>query len=381
MSTVGRQLGIAILVLTAAVGAAGEGSSSAPGELQDPIQFSPPPVPVAEASTARGIPVAPTVEPLLEFKDSDVKFALQDLMDILKDNRHEGWVLAAYPDPKTHRPLIGAGFSLDLPEREHLQRDPLNSHPFLEPSSAELWQAAGLDPGQLQNILDAFRQRFRTAGSYRKYRNRMRMLAPQITEEEGARLLRIAVIQAVYNAKAYCRDFDRLTASQQMALSQLVYQMGVNLDEFSEFLKLINAGENAVMPTSSGVETGSGARIDPGMGVSAGPAIESSLADSAAPAAIGGEDAEYWRNVQRSLIQSQWARVYRARAVSVIAMLDPRYTDDPVFAERRVSATLRPAVARRLRRQSARRSIGVSSQGRRAEVGRKARRARSKRRV
>jgi hypothetical protein len=166
-----------------------------------------------------------------------------------------------------------------------------------------------------------------------------------------------------------------------MALSQLVYQMGVNLDEFSEFLKLINAGESAVAPTSSGAETSSGARIVSGMGMSAGPAAESSVADSLAPAAFSGEDTEYWKNVQQSLIQSQWARVYRARAVSVIAMLDPQYTDDPVVAERRVSATLRPAVAHRHRRQSARRSVAVSSQGRRAEVGRKVRRARGKRRV
>ena len=46
-------------------------------------------------------------------------------MEILRDHRHEGWVLAAYPDPNTGRPLIGAGFSLDVEAALHLQRDPL----------------------------------------------------------------------------------------------------------------------------------------------------------------------------------------------------------------------------------------------------------------
>jgi hypothetical protein len=79
---------------------------------------------------------------LLEgFREGDVKFDVAKLMEILRDRRHEGWVLAAYPDPKTGQPLIGAGFSLNLPAREHAQTDPLNPHSFLEPSSAELWQA------------------------------------------------------------------------------------------------------------------------------------------------------------------------------------------------------------------------------------------------
>jgi hypothetical protein len=59
------------------------------------------------------------------------------------------------------------------------------------------------------------------------------MLTPQITDEEATLLLRVSAIQAIYNARAYCRNFDQLTGAQQMGLSQLVYQMGVNLDEFS----------------------------------------------------------------------------------------------------------------------------------------------------
>ena len=73
---------------------------------------------------------------LLNFKDSDIKFSLHSLMEILRDHQHEGWVLAAYPDPNTGRPLIGAGFSLDVQATEHPQLDPLNPHPFVEPSSA-----------------------------------------------------------------------------------------------------------------------------------------------------------------------------------------------------------------------------------------------------
>src|ERR1022692_1788543 len=96
------------------------------------------------APAAVRLPGTSAVEQLLAFRDTEVKFDLRNLMEVLRDRRHEGWVLASYPDPKTRRPLIGAGFSLDLPPRDHPQRDPLNPHLFLEPSSAELWQAAGL---------------------------------------------------------------------------------------------------------------------------------------------------------------------------------------------------------------------------------------------
>jgi hypothetical protein len=261
--------------------------------------------------------------------------------------------LAAYPDPKTRRPLIGAGFSLDLPSREHLQRDPLNPHPFLEPSSAELWQAAGLDPERLQNILDQFKERF-PARTSRRYRVKISTLTPQITEEEATLLLRIAAIQATYNARAYCRNFDQLTASQQMALSQLVYQMGVNLDEFSEFLKLINTDS---------------INNDPG-------ATSSSLNNLAVA------DSEYWRVVQQSLIQSQWARLYRTRAVSVIAMLDPQYVDDPAAAEQRIGATLHPVIVHRRRSQrGGQHQLAASNGSRRGALHRKTSRERSKRRA
>jgi hypothetical protein len=234
------------------------------------------------------------------------------MIEVLRDRRHEGWVLAAYPDPKTGRPLIGAGFSLDLPAREHLQHDPLNPNPFLEPSSAELWSAAGLDAQRLQQILADYQVRL-DAWSTRKYRSQIKTLPPQISDDEATLLLRVAAIQAIHNAKAYCRNFDQLSGSQQMALSQLVYQMGVNLEQFSQFLGLINVDS---LP-------------------------------AAAAHSVSSQDAAYWKSVQLSLEQSQWARLYRTRAISVIAMLDPRYNENPTMAERRVGATLRPAVVHR----------------------------------
>ena len=256
--------------------------------------------------------LSPAVETLLGFKHSDVKFDVARLMDILRDKRHEGWVLAAYPDPKTAQPLIGAGFSLDLPAREHPQRDPLNPHPFLEPSSADLWQAAGLDPAKLQQILGEFSNRL-TSWNKKRFRRQIWRLDPQITDEDANALLRVGIVQAIYNAKAYCRNFDRLSASQQMAMTQLVYQMGVNLQEFSTFLDLINRGGESP--------------------------------DEAE--AVAKADAAYWRSVQMSLVQSQWARLYRARATAVIAMLDPEYVDNPASAEHSIGAILHPPRVRR----------------------------------
>lgn len=258
-------------------------------------------------------PIAPTFEGaqgapgrLFDFRQSEVKFQLGELMETLRDSRHEGWVTAAYPDPKTGRPLIGAGFSLDLPARPHPQLDPLNPHPFLEPSSAQLWQAAGLAPERLQEILGQFERNSRL-WSRRTYQRKIlsHSLEPEITDAEAMSLLRVSAIQAIYNARAYCRNFDALSGPQQMAVSELVFQMGVNLEEFVQFLDVINR-------------------------------------DGAAP-----DDAEHWREVQRALIASQWARTYRGRASTVIAMFDPNYSENPGAAERRVQATLRPAVLRR----------------------------------
>jgi hypothetical protein len=251
-------------------------------------------------------------QPAFSLTDYAVKFKLETLMDILRDSRHESWVLAAYPDPKTSRPLIGAGFNLDVRETEHLQRDPLNPNKFIEPSSAELWQAAGLDSERLQIILEQF-DRDLNAWKKKNFRRKIRthQLSPEVTDEEATRLLQISVLQAVHNARAYCREFDQLTASQQMALSQLVFQMGVNLEEFTQFLSTIN---------------------------------DLSYRD---PALLGSNpetEGEHWRAVQSMLIQSDWARRYTSRAVAVIAMFDPNYDEDPTKAERQVRAVIHPLV-------------------------------------
>jgi hypothetical protein len=284
-----------LLLATAAPGpGAGQTVSSPTREQSSSAQTSSPP------------------QPLFDFKESDIKFTLAALMNTLRDSRHEGWVLAAYPDPKTSRPLIGAGFSLDVAATEHIQPDPLNPYPFIEPSSAEMWQAAGLQDARLQAILDQY-DRDLKKWKKKNYRKRIRtqQLQPQITTDEAASLMRISTIQAVHNARAYCRNFDQLTASQQMALSQLVYQMGVNLEEFVEFLTAINDG----------------------------------YAPAQAQDSIANEN-EYWKSVQGTLIHSQWARRYTSRAVTVIAMFDPDYAQNPREAEREVRAQLRPPAAR-----------------------------------
>lgn len=104
-----------------------------------------------------------------------------------------------------------------------------------------------------------------------------------------------------------------------MALSHLVYQIGVNLVRFDDFLSLLNDGAPA-----------------------------RALAADAPQDALAS-DRDYWLSVQHTLMQTQWARHYRARAIAVIAMLDPAYDDDPNSAEHLVGASLRPAVLYRHR--------------------------------
>jgi hypothetical protein len=115
-----------------------------------------------------------------------------------------------------------------------------------------------------------------------------------------------------------------------MALSQLVYQMGVNLQEFNTFLDQIN-NYAQINNYSAGTESADA--------LSAPTVAQTSMAN----------DSEYWKPVQQSLVQSQWARLYRVRAVSVIAMLDPQYQDEPSTAEHRIALLLHPAVVHQRR--------------------------------
>ncbi|MGD0911707.1 MAG: hypothetical protein ABR928_07420 [Terracidiphilus sp.] len=272
----------------------------APASSAVPISSATEPTAQVASAAELSQPVTPAMQKLLSFKDSDVKFSVPELMSILSDRRHEGWVLAAYPDPKTSHPLIGAGFSLDLPARDHPQTDASNPNPFIEPSSDELWRAAGLDQARLNTILDRFSDRM-TEWKKRGFRRRMTQLEPDISDADADKLLRIAIIQSIDNARAYCRNFDALTGPQQMAMSQLVYQIGFNLQHFTQFLAQMNADASA--------------------------------------------EADHWHAVETTLEQSQWARLYRIRATAVIAMLDPTYADDPAAAEKRVGAVLHLAVA------------------------------------
>ena len=154
-----------------------------------------------------GVPVG--LEPFFELSSSDIKFSFSRLTEILRDKKHEGWVLAAYPDPKTSDPLIGAGFTLSLPARSHPQSDPLNPRQFIEPSSEQLWQAAGLDRQRLEYILTDYQANLEAWGT-RKYRKKIRAAAAAGDRGRSPDLLRIAEVQAIHNARAYCRGFDQL---------------------------------------------------------------------------------------------------------------------------------------------------------------------------
>jgi len=190
-----------------------------------------------------------------------------------------------------------------------MQRNPLNPNAFIEPSSAELWQEAGLDLEELNVILDQYYQR-QTLWGKATFRQKIRAheLPPDISEEEAMRLLRISTLQAIHNARAYCVDFDEMNASQQMALSQLVFQMGVNLEEFVAFLSVINgfAGESHTGQNASVVRNSN------------------------------------WKAVQGTLVHSDWARRYAIRAISVIAMFDPNYDRGPNRAEDQVRVWIHP---------------------------------------
>ncbi len=173
---------VLLAILGLAIAASGRAIAQAPTATQEQPQASP--------SVGPTSPMAPQENPasLFDFKDSDIKFSLNSLMSVLRDSRHEGWVLAAYPDPKTSRPLIGAGFGLDVSATEHPQRDPLNPHPFVEPSTAQLWQAAGLDSATLQAILDQFDRDLAT-WKKKNFRKKIRIhaLSPQITEDDATK--------------------------------------------------------------------------------------------------------------------------------------------------------------------------------------------------
>jgi hypothetical protein len=191
-----------------------------------------------------------------------------------------------------------------------------------------------------------------TAWKKKKFRRKIRThdLFPQISEDDAMALLRISTIQAIHNARAYCRNFDQLSGPQQMALTQLVFQMGVNLEEFTQFLFAINHGPmnvgglQANPDGAPGAANNSTAADPPGLGSVSTAALttENLAAPSNASSAQTGSVAEYWKAVQETLIHSDWARRYSTRAISVIAMFDPAYESAPWTAEAEVRAEVRP---------------------------------------
>jgi len=112
-----------------------------------------------------------------------------------------------------------------------------------------------------------------------------------------------------------------------------VFQMGVNLEEFTQFLSAVNG------------DTGY---------------RDLSRPDDGAPS-----ESERWRLLQTTLVKSEWARRYTTRAQTVIAMFDPMYSRDPIGAERRVEAMLpAPAVVHRARKRSQARTLRAGAEGR-----------------
>lgn len=95
-----------------------------------------------------------------------------------------------------------------------------------------------------------------------------------------------------------------------MAFTQLVFQMGTNLQQFQQFLGTVNDenSDRELAKLDGYVET----------------------------------RPEHWQTVQRTLMDSQWARKYSIRASTVIAMFDPNYNQQPGAAQQRVEAVLRP---------------------------------------
>jgi hypothetical protein len=107
------------------------------------------------------------------------------------------------------------------------------------------------------------------------------------------------------------------------------------------------------------------------------------MQDATATPATLDQSPEYWLGVQQSLMGSQWAHKYRTRAVSVIAMLDPAYSNDPTAAEKRVGAVLRPAVVHRHGRHAAgtRQVSATKHRGRGGKAKRTAARVKNRKRA
>jgi hypothetical protein len=84
-----------------------------------------------------------------------------------------------------------------------------------------------------------------------------------------------------------------------MAAAQLVYQIGTNLEQFTDFLNTINkAHVRDPLPVNGNVAHQDMHFTPTG---------------------------DHWKDVQLSLMHSQWYRKYQPRSVAVVAMFDPEY--------------------------------------------------------
>lgn len=245
------------------------------------------------------------------FSTHQIKFSLDDMMRDIEN--HEGRMLAAYPDPEGKVALIGAGFNLGVMKEitRDADSDPyrFNGHARKEPSSEALWQMAGLHSSKLHEIQKRMEghleadQQARPSVASRILRRFSRRLAEEfsadITNTQSRALLYVSSRQATYNAMAYSSDFANLTQSQQMGMSELVFQMGSNLEKFEKFLGKLN--------------------------------------DPPVPSATPEEVRQHWRDVQSELVDSAWFKTYHKRAVRVTAMMDPNYDFyNPAIAEAKV---------------------------------------------
>jgi hypothetical protein len=90
---------------------------------------------------------------------------------------------------------------------------------------------------------------------------------------------------------------------------------------------------------------------------------DTSYRDPSQSGSTAEAEAAHWKTVQNMLIQSDWARRYSTRAISVIAMFDPDYIENPKGAEREVQATLHP----HRHKKSHKKSVSAEGQTNRAD--------------
>jgi GH24 family phage-related lysozyme (muramidase) len=244
------------------------------------------------------IPSGTTADIEFPFKHSAIKFRLESLMAGLSEK--EGWMSIAYPDSSAKGiPTIGMGFNLSIEGRPRDDADPYQNGgwPRKDPSAQELWKIAGLPEEKLKDVMANFEERNKRWHGRQAAFKFLDHFEHDITRHEAHKLLYVSARQAVYNAMAYAKDFPDMNGAQQMAMAQIVYQMGTKLEGFKDFLGEINNTSYHQQPE---------------------------LAEA------------HWRAVQSELIKSDWYRNHTTRATKVIAMFDPQYRADAKKAQKNV---------------------------------------------